>query len=55
MYLNIPVSLVLFCLDCADAGRFTGISLHLEQRIEFPTYVTKSPFGQGCLQQYYSF
>lgn len=42
---------MLFCLDWADAGRLTGISLHLEQRIEFPTYVTRSPFGQGCLQK----
>lgn len=49
-YLNKPVSLVLFCFDRADAGRLTGISLHLEQRIDFPTYVTRSPFGQGCLK-----
>lgn len=34
---SIPVSLVLYCFDCADAGRLTGISLHLEQRIELPT------------------
>jgi hypothetical protein len=43
---------MLFCFDCAETGLLTGISLHLEQRIEFPTQVTRSPLGQGCLQEY---